>query len=91
MVIIGSMPRRLPNVFCFDPAMVLYTMKEVFGSDLEYDANDLLDCHYERIADSGGQLGIPLTNSVVRSAARLVREVSPRYSFRLRVETGSWV
>jgi hypothetical protein len=91
MVIIASVPWRLPNVFCFDPAMVLFRMEEAFGGHLEYDGNDLFDGHYERIADTATQLGIPLTSSVVQSAARLVRQVSPRYHFRLRVGEGLWV
>jgi hypothetical protein len=91
MVIIAAVPWRLPNVFCFDPAMVLFRMEEVFGADLEFDSKDLFDGHYQRMAATATELGIPLTSAVMRSAARLVRQVSPRYHFRLRVGEGLWV
>ncbi len=91
MVISADIHWSLPNVFCFDPAMVLFRIKEVFGGDVEYDRNDLFDGHYERIVETATQLEIPLTSLVVVSAARLVRRVSPRYNFRLRVGAELWI
>jgi hypothetical protein len=91
MVIYASVPWKLPNIFCFDPAMVLLRMEDAFGAEVEYDRNDVFDGHYERCVESATQLGIPLDSSVVRSAARLVRDLSPRYRFRLRTGTSSWV
>ena len=85
MFIGASIPWPGPGVGCFDPAMVLHRMQDAFGSDLEYEPVDLLDGHYERTIQSAAEIGIGPDSPVVLSAARLVREVSPRYAFRLRI------
>jgi hypothetical protein len=90
---IGIRVRTFPasGVGCFDPAMILHFMSEAFGPDLEFDAADLLNGHYERTLASAEQLGISPDSPVVLCAARLVRESSPRYKFRLRVGPDSIV
>jgi hypothetical protein len=71
--------------------MVLHGLGEVFGDALEFDTHDLFDGHYERVVQAATELGIGLDRPVVRCAARLVRELSPRYRFRLRVSEGAFV
>jgi hypothetical protein len=71
--------------------MVLHRMQEAFGPDLEFDATDLFAEHYERTVQTAAELGIHPDNLVVVSAAKLVREVSPRYKFRLRVGLATFV
>jgi hypothetical protein len=66
-------------------------MHETYGTDLDFDANDLFDGHFERIVQSATEVGVSMDSPVVRSAARLVREVSPRYRFRLRVSGDTFV
>lgn len=87
----ASVPWPGPGVGCFDPVMILHRMKEVFGPDLEFDAADLLAGHYERRLQSAAELGIHADSPAVVSAAKLVREVSPRYAFRLRVGSAAFV
>jgi hypothetical protein len=73
------------NVGCFDPAMILHRMEDFFGSDVEFDRADLLSGHFERTFQTATELGLRPNSPVLASAAKLVREVSPRYEFRLRV------
>ena len=43
------------------------------------------------VVQAATELGIPSDRPAVRSAARKVLELSPRYQFRLRVAPGSFV
>ncbi len=91
MIVAASVPWPGLGVGCFDPAMVLHRLEEVFGDALEFDRNDLFEGHYERVVQAATELGIPLDRPAVRSAARKVRELGPRYRFRLRVAPALFV
>jgi hypothetical protein len=65
-------------------------MRETFGADLDFDPNDLFDGHYERRVQSAIELGIPLDSPAIRDTVRKVRELSPRYRFRVRTAGGPW-
>jgi hypothetical protein len=80
-----------PGVGCFDPAMVLHRMQEFFGSALDFDGDDLLSGYYERIVSAAADCDVSLDSAVVVSAAKLVREVSPRYIFRLKIGPEAFV
>ena len=85
MIVSASVPRSGPGVGCFDPAMVLHRLEEGFGDALECDRNDLLEGQHERVVQAATELGIPPDRPAVRSAGGKVRELGPRYPFRLRV------
>ncbi len=92
MIIEASVPWcKGPEVGCFDPAIVLHRLGEAFGDELEFDFKDLYDGHYERVVQSANKLGIDLDRPAVLSAARKVRDLSPRYRFRLRVGIDAYV
>jgi hypothetical protein len=91
MIVGASIPWPGPGVGCFDPAIVLHRLGETFSDALEFDTNDLFDGHYKRVVQSATELGIELDRPAVRDAARKVRELSPRYRFRLRVSGGAFV
>jgi hypothetical protein len=91
MIVEASIPWPGPGGGCFDPAMVLHRLEEVFGDAFDFDKNDLFEGHYERVVQTATDLGISLDRPVVKSAARKVRELSPRYKFRLRVAPGTFV
>jgi hypothetical protein len=86
----STIPRPGSDVGCFDPAMVLHRLGEVLGDDLEFDRDDLFGDHYERATRAETELGILSDRPAVRSAARKVRELSPRYRFRLPVNFRLW-
>jgi hypothetical protein len=58
---------------------------------LHPNGDHLFDGHYERVVQHETELGISLDRPAVRSTACTVRELSPRYRFRLRVASGSFV
>jgi hypothetical protein len=84
-------PSNGPGVGCFDPALVLERLRAEYGDDLEFDSRDLLDGHYERVFERAAGIGLPEDSPVLKSAARLARMISPRYQFRLRVDSESFV
>lgn len=71
--------------------MVLHRLEDVFADALAFDCNDLFEGHYERVAQMASEFGIPLDRPAVRSAATKVRDLGPRYRFRLRVAPGAFV
>ena len=91
MIVGSTISRPGSHVGCFDPAMVLHRLGEVFGDDSAFDRNDLVQDHYECAALAATELGIPSDRPAIRSAARKVRELSPRDRLRVRVAPGSFV
>ncbi len=60
MIVGATIPWPGSDVGCFDPAMVLRRLGEVFGDDLEFDRNDLFEGHYERRGTGRDGAGDPL-------------------------------
>ena len=88
MIVAAPVPWPGLGVGCFDPAMVLHRLEEVFGDALEFDRNDLLEGHYESVVQAAIGLGIPLDRPAVRSAARKIPGTEPPLSVPLAGRSG---
>jgi hypothetical protein len=79
------------TVGAFDPMRVLAELERRFGTNVEFDLNNVFDGHVEKYIALAPRLNLPPDNVVVQGERRKAHKLSPRYHFRLRTGDDSWV